>query len=194
MKSIHLLPVCCKKWFNIYNNRISSGLYSDPNGIHGICHSRRVLLLVLLLLQAEKVDPKLWAVMGETAIFHDIGRRGDGEGRSHGLFSVRMLKRYKLSMLSERQFWLMNQLIIYHCQEDSEGIDALRNNAIDDKEKQLFILCFSIFKDADALDRVRIRDLDPAYLRLSTSVELIPLAYDLIESDEWYQVLVTENT
>jgi len=43
---------------------------------------------------------------------------------------------------------------------------------------------FQVLKDADALDRVRLGDLDPSYLRFPESLERVDIAWELLAASE----------
>ena len=67
-------------------------------------------------------------------------------------------------------------LIELHPLEDKEAFEYIKNYAID-YDYAYYML--SIFKDCDALDRVRIGDLDKKYLRIKQSFDLIQYSHQL---------------
>ena len=129
------------------------------DGVHGDLHSARVLLNCLLMANDMNLTKHETDILAVTAVFHDTMRKNDGEDTKHGESSVDYYKKFC-------EYWpgvikyeeAVTQIIEYHCQPDEIG----REN-IDSK----YLKLYDIFKDADALDRVRfgIRDLDINQLR-----------------------------
>ena len=82
-----------------------------------------------------------------------------------------MLDKERLSCAAEE---LVLRLISAHCRNDS---------MFDGTERER--LLFYMLKDADGLDRVRIFDLDPRYLRLEASRKRTEFAWELLRDENW---------
>lgn len=139
--------------------------------IHGINHETRVLILQeiisLLLVETEKVsidqEALRWA-----AITHDLRRKNDNHNIKHGHRSSQ---------------WVSQNLSHLIPQNSLEKVQLInRWHSINDHKIPNLTTEITIFKDADALDRVRTNDLDPRFLRhqLSSNLLLSP-AYDLFK-------------
>lgn len=146
--------------------------YCSNNNLesHDKIHSLRVMFLSLII--ASQLDCKkhdLYTLV-ETSVFHDICRENDDVDEIHGLNAYGIYEEYN------GKSDLMKFLLTYHCKDDSEAIHYLKQSNILDKENAYKI--FSIFKDADALDRVRfgVKDLDINYLRNDISKQMVLVA------------------
>ena len=149
--------------YNIYKKKLSKlNFVTDIEGVHGKAHTLRVLLLCLLLAKQMGLSIKKTELLATAAIYHDTCRQHDGVDVVHGYDAMQY---YKENV--RRPNPIIEFLIEYHAIDDRFGYRELNNNPdlLDRVEevKQLF----EIFKDADALDRVRfgIFQLDLGYLR-----------------------------
>lgn len=146
---------------------------SKHEPIHGIGHIYRTMIgcaLLGYLLQKPRIA--LLAFCG--AYIHDLGRTNDYADYSHGEKAVRyhfdkfdsLWNKYQLTDTEKE--WI-KQAVIQHAQQEwmtksDEGYDVM-----------------AILKDADALDRCRIGDLDPELLRFSESRQLIGIIEGICE-------------
>lgn len=126
---------------------------------HGDLHSARVLLNCLLIANDMKLTMHETDILAITAVFHDAMRENDGKDISHGEASAEYYKKFcenRLGLVNYEK--VVEQIIRYHCQPDETGRENINKR---------YLKLYDIFKDADALDRVRfgIRDLDINQLR-----------------------------
>lgn len=139
---------------------------------HTYKHSLRVLLFSLILAKKLKLNKDGVKILGLSAIYHDTRRHDDLFDKGHGM---RAAYYYKMSYKDYDlpYFEAVPLILSYHDQNDE-----LAYKVIKDPNTSLL---FKIFKDADALDRLRFGPswLDTSYLRLKESFELIPLATKL---------------
>lgn len=149
--------------------------YIENNGLllsneHDINHLLRVLVLSLLLAEKYNLSANYIDLLFKACIFHDIGRKDDGEDNYHGLNSYNILSNYDSSYNNVKLKYLMEN----HC------IDDMKINRLKDKQLNLAL---DILKDADALDRQRfgIRYLNSDYLRLNYSKKLSFYAFKLLK-------------
>jgi len=173
-----------KKLYEIYqqySGRVDEKLFVNPFGIHGVLHSKRVLLINLLISNRLAVSREDTLLLAEASAYHDIGRRQDGACTVHGLLSFRKAKRLGLIRLeSVEDLNILKFIIENHCIDDTSALKQINSYNIENKERAIFL--FNIFKDSDNLDRVRLGDLDVSYLRNETSKEMVPLALYLYKS------------
>ncbi|MFW5962707.1 MAG: hypothetical protein ACOCQR_03730 [bacterium] len=167
------------KHYSKYNKLIEEKYFFEPGGIHGVNHAHRVLFLCTLLCSLCSMSISDYKLLALVAVYHDIGRTHNGSCTEHGQWSF--LKVSNLNLIKNESKFLINYLkyiMINHCVDDLIAYQELNNYCFPDKEHAFKLL--KLFKDADALDRVRTRDLDISYLRYEESKKLIPIAEDLI--------------
>lgn len=167
--------------------------FKSPTGIHGVRHTKRVMLHCLSLSNAIGLPENERGVLVMTALYHDIGRTHDYGCTEHGKWSVE--KKRELGLPSEYvsvNEWddleymsptedeeeVMEFLMTYHCRNDKEA-DKELNRMKSGVKKEMIQRLFPIFKDADALDRVRIGDLDPNFLRTTEAKKRLRFAEDV---------------
>jgi putative nucleotidyltransferase with HDIG domain len=160
--------------------------------LHGVSHTQRVHIHAQRLsgrLGWPRADRELVLC---AALWHDIGREGDGVEPSHGLAGVARADELGLPAgLSGRDAALVRFAIERHSLPDggaarhaaelAAAADPARRLA--EPERALRILW--LLKDADALDRVRLgfgERADPRQLRHPQSIELIGFAEALCEA------------
>ena len=145
--------------------------------IHGPDHIERVIFFVHLLAFYNKLDFYDLDVLRNAASLHDTRRRDDSYDPAHGPRAAVESIGYSYARVEDKK--ILQAVIAAHSPED-EAMDKIINNFIgpeDDFDRAKYLA--ELFKDADALDRVRINRLDPKYLRNSYSKTLVDLAYDL---------------
>ena len=145
--------------------------------IHGPDHIERVIFFVHLLAFYNKLDFYDLDVLRNAASLHDTRRRDDSYDPAHGPRAAVESIGYSYARGEDKK--ILQAVIAAHSPED-EAMDKIINNFIgpeDDFARAKYLA--ELFKDADALDRVRINHLDPKYLRNSYSKTLVDLAYDL---------------
>ncbi|WP_311482370.1 hypothetical protein [uncultured Anaerococcus sp.] len=147
--------------------------------IHGPDHIERVIFFSHLLAFLNELDFYDLDVLRNAASLHDTKRRDDSYDPGHGPRAAIESISYSYARDEDRK--IIQAVIAAHSPED-RAMEKIITNFIgpeDDFERAMFLA--KLFKDADALDRVRINHLDPKYLRNSHSKDLVDLAYDLYE-------------
>ena len=138
----------------------------NPHGIHGIGHETRVLILAELLAEAANVSSDERLVLRWAAITHDTQREDDGIDARHGERAAAwVLEKFTDPTIDWHR---VGQLLTAHVPPDNGSLPLLAK----------------LFKDADALDRVRLGDLDPRRLRTEHARALIPKAEALLGKAE----------
>ena len=147
--------------------------FAQNSAEHGYGHEARVLLLCLTIAHLMNLPPRDRRVLATAAIYHDTQRTNDSVDEIHGCASKEYYMKNELSPDP-----LVSFLCEYHCLPDEAGYKEIRDNRSLSKNRSRSKLLYEIFKDADALDRVRfgIRALDLNQLRLPISKELVLIA------------------
>ena len=152
--------------FDLYDNDFS--MISD---IHGIKHVFNVMYNVLLI--GEKLnDIKNTKISFCAAYIHDLSRKHDGHCQIHGYETIgdnfhRFKDKFTNIGLNSDDLESIKTASIYHSIDNELSVDHIH------------YIPTSILKDADALDRVRMDDLDPSYLRFELSKSLIDISKKL---------------
>ena len=168
-----------------YVGKIKDEHYEEPYGIHGVRHIKRVLYLAEKISAHYDLTEKEKKILALSVCYHDIGRWHNDVDPDHGKLSA--IKMAELGLLDGEELdfiekELIHHLIVCHCLGD----DSFKGTP---REK----LLFQIVKDADGLDRVRIFDLDPCYLRLRESRELVDFAWMLFLNRNWEQQMMEKE-
>jgi len=156
--------------------------FERPSGIHGISHTRRVLIHAHAIATARDVDPDWFESLVLAAAWHDIGRTHDGREPEHGPNSVEKVHRLGLdagvspAILAQALFAIeWHSVPDYLALDHAGGLDPGHR-----PEPGTLLRVLWLLKDADGLDRVRISDLDPGQLRYEESLRLVDRAGRLL--------------
>ncbi|HWQ73895.1 MAG TPA: HD domain-containing protein [Syntrophomonas sp.] len=167
-----------------FAEQIQTGLFHNPQGIHALSHTKRVLLLVLLLGDFEQLPVRDRDLICRAAVYHDIGRITDGYDTGHGIASYhKMEAKGLLEQVPAEERETIRFIIELHAVSDPAAHRQLNKYELDDVERTLKL--YNLFKDADGLDRVRINDLNPEYLRSPGAHRLILLAHQLLRCPDF---------
>jgi hypothetical protein len=154
--------------------------------LHGPGHTRRVHVHARRLLEELRWPAADAQLVLHAALWHDIGREGDGVEPGHGRSSAERADELGLTAkLLPDDGAVVRFAILRHSLRDrgaaelaeelAESGDRVRR--LVDPERALRVLW--LLKDADALDRVRLglgEQADPRQLRHPETVALIPFA------------------
>ena len=146
---------------------------------HTKSHCSRVLFLALLIGYQKKLTEEEMQSLAMAAVFHDSRRVDDGIDKGHGMRAAKYYKEY-----CEDHGLKFNEstyhIIYYHDQDDSLSLLNVANSS---SLNERTTLLYQIFKDADALDRVRFGPygLNKNYLRTEESKKLIGLAKEIYD-------------
>ena len=154
--------------------------------VHGVTHTQRVHIHAQRLIDRLGWSDADGELVLTAALWHDIGRHGDGVEPEHGARSVARADGLRLTdRLAPADAAAVRFAILRHSLPDrgaAEQAAALAHSAdearrLAEPERALRVLW--LLKDADALDRVRLglgECADPRQLRHAATVELIPFA------------------
>ena len=154
--------------------------------LHGVSHTQRVHIHAQRLTEQLAWSQADRELVLHAALWHDIGRHGDGVEPGHGASSVARADEKSLTAdLAPEDAAVVRFAILRHSLRDS-GAPALaaelassedRARWLAQPERALRVLW--LLKDADALDRVRLgfgEAADPRQLRHEETIGLIPFA------------------
>jgi hypothetical protein len=153
-------------------------LFTHRSVLHGQSHVARVMVHAFRLIAAtgwSEEAPRLWAAV----YLHDIARTHDGVCHRHGDDAIRkfeslpeLRRLFARAGIRDEDYPMIHTAVVHHCLP-----------AELDRTHPHWRLT-SLLKDADGLDRVRIGDLDPRYLRNSEARGMVGFAEALfLETD-----------
>ena len=145
--------------------------------VHGLGHIERTMVHGAMCAQAEPLDAADTALLMDMCSYHDTGRESDWLDNAHGLRSS--LKLAELTGRSGEELKLMMAGVEAHSIGDKFMDDVIRKHGPRDTERARRLA--ELLKDSDGLDRVRIHDLNPKYLRRAASRERADFAQLLFE-------------
>lgn len=188
IKIAELLPLMQTQgmigWYFYYARQIKSEWFHNPEGIHALSHTKRVLLLGILLAYLENLSDQERDLICLAAIYHDIGRLTDGYDTTHGIASYRKLvSKGLLTRIPATELETIRFIIELHAVADKAALKQLSKYELPDIDRTLKL--YNLFKDADGLDRVRINDLNPDYLRNPGAHKLLLLAHQLYHDADY---------
>ena len=160
--------------------------------IHGVGHTSRVLIHALDLADALDVSEWEREALACAALWHDIGRTHDGVDYYHGAKSAGKAVALGLhSTIAPMVYETALFAITHHCGSEPHAelaASEVRYRVPDVEirfervEPESALRVFRLLKDADALDRVRLGDLDTRYLRYDASRKRVERAHELLLS------------
>ena len=147
------------------------------SNVHGQDHIERVIFFALVLAWKYELDKRDTDIIRFAASLHDTKRVNDGWDTDHGKRAAS--ESIKYANIDKEDTNILQAVITAHSTDDKYMEDIIREYEVTDFDRALFLA--KLFKDADGLDRVRIKRLDPAYLRNGFSKDLVDFAYLLYE-------------
>ena len=200
------------RWLGLMNADLEP--WTTGGAIHFRPHWSRVLMLALSMAHARGMNAVDLDCVAAAAVFHDSRRKdpyldtGHGERAAHYYLqfcrdtaagTLRRTPTGRTIAFDARTYLAVR----WHDRDDELGLaaidaaiadNALPEAGIEDLRASLpagaqagFADVFALFKDADALDRVRLGSmddsgLDVSYLRTPESHALLPFAWKLLEA------------
>jgi hypothetical protein len=153
-------------------------LFWHPSTLHGQAHVTRVMVHAIRLVAAmgrHELGPRLWAAV----FLHDLARTHDGVCHHHGADAAQRLRteaglqgRLKEAGLTDADLPAIEAAVTAH--------SAPRELPREHSHWPLTAL----LKDADGLDRVRLGDLNPQYLRHPETKRMVPFAQRLFDATD----------
>lgn len=156
----------------LYEHKTQQSWLLHNSRIHGVAHMMRVFILQELICdQLEAKDASVdrlatrWA-----ASAHDVGRVDDGVDLEHGRRSAQWMNDDLRQSMSPETLDTATYAVHWHVPTDSDA--------------PVMTAELKVLKDADALDRVRLGDLDESYLRTDAARGLVDTARQLYEASQ----------
>lgn len=158
--------------FQRYSDKLNEVDFQTDSELHNSLHSKRVLLLCLIMaellqLSHEDVETLAWA-----AVYHDTRRFNDDVEPGHGKRAAMYYRNHIPGSYDK----VTNIIIHYHSLSDTKGYEAIAREIQGKDAQERAILLYNIFKDADALDRLRLggglREIDVRMLRNPVAQEM----------------------
>lgn len=154
--------------------------------IHGQGHIERVIMLGAIIAMGEGFDFEDTRLALFACSYHDIGRSNDRRDDDHGTVSAGKIVSRKLVDIipdvSDEDIAILQAAIATHSMHDSSlqaNMDKFGVPAYAQERCRRICWCL---KDADNMDRVRLNDLDPKYLRLESSKGMVDTCWYLLNS------------
>ncbi len=151
---------------------------------HGQGHIERVILLGGLIAMGEQFPERDTKLTLFACSYHDIGRIDDSKDDDHGTRSAeRLISRGIIDMLSpvsDAETAIVRAAIATHSMHDSSLEANMKKYGVPaEEEARCRRICWCL-KDADNMDRVRLNDLDPRFLRLESSKNMVGTAWYIL--------------
>lgn len=152
-------------------------LFLHQSTLHGQAHVGRVMVHALHLIEATgavEETTRLWA----SVYLHDIARRHDGVAPRHGAEACARLQDLPDTLALFARAGLRDV--------DVPAVDAAvtRHSNGEGRPGEPHLRLIELLKDADGLDRVRLGDLNPRYLRIRAAQDMVPFAEQLYEETD----------
>ena len=140
--------------------------------LHGLGHIERTMLQGAFCAMAEGLDEADTQLLLECCSYHDVGRINDWVDDLHGHRSAGRLA--ELTGRTGEELLLLQGAVDAHSRRDKELETIIDGYAAADRRRAIMLA--QLLKDSDGLDRVRLGDLDPKYLRRDASRQRAGLA------------------
>ncbi|MCD8009043.1 MAG: hypothetical protein LUF68_08980 [Clostridiales bacterium] len=151
----------------------SSVLFASP--IHGPGHIYRTLCHGAFCAMEEPPSPADTRPSLPACAYHDIGRENDSLDTLHGWRAAQRLR--EITGLTGEELKLVQAAVDAHSRDEADLRPTVESYHLANLQRGLTQAV--LLKDADGLDRVRIWDLDPAYLRREASRQRSAFAKEL---------------
>ena len=161
-----------------YRTMDEDALYKSR--VHGSGHIHRVLLFAALIAWKEDLEEEDVRQYFHAACYHDVGRTFDGFDLYHGARSA--LKLEELTGKTGERLVELQAAVTAHAHPDADMETILRSFQPEDYPRTVELTC--LLKDADNLDRVRLKDLDAKFMRHEAAKALVPFAWRLLDLDQ----------
>lgn len=154
--------------------------------LHGQGHIERVIMLGALIAMGEKFSLRDTRLTLFACSYHDIGRINDRRDDDHGTVSAEgIVSRDLVSIIpdvSEDEIAILQAAIATHSMHDSSlEANECKFGVKPEEHERCRRICWCL-KDADNMDRVRLNDLDPKYLRHETSKGMVDTCWYLLNN------------
>ena len=143
--------------------------------IHGLGHIERTILQGAFCAMEEGLSEADTRLLLECCSYHDVGRVDDWVDDLHGHRSAQRIG--ELTGRTGEELLLIQGAVDAHSRRDSVLEQTVEGYGAGDRWRALELALR--LKDADGLDRARLGDLDPRYLRRPGSRDRVKLAEEV---------------
>lgn len=143
--------------------------------MHGLGHIERTILQGAFCAMAEGLGEEDTRLLLECCSYHDVGRVNDWVDDLHGHRSAGRIG--ALTGRTGEALLLLQGAVDAHSRRDKVLEATIDGYAAADRPRAITLA--QLLKDADGLDRARLGDLDPRYLRRDSSRERVKLAEEV---------------
>lgn len=166
---------------------IDKKLYTNSTiPYHSLTHAERVIIYSLWISNTLEQNGSIidnQDLLLKAALYHDCGRTWNPFAENHGISGAKKARILLKDELDEKSLNIIELLIETHAQKENKV--NFKNYEFNNQEKENIQLLSDILKDADALDRNRIKlftfaQCKEEYLRTSVAKEIY------LKSDEFY--------
>lgn len=151
--------------------------------MHGLGHIERTILQGGFCAMDQNLSEADTHLLLAACSYHDVGRVNDWVDDLHGHRSAQELAR--LTPYRGEELLLIQGAVDAHSRRDLVLEQTIDSYGAADRPRAIRLA--KLLKDADGLDRARLGDLDPKYLRFDTSRSRVALAEAVYAA---YQILV----
>lgn len=143
--------------------------------MHGLGHIERTILQGDFCAMEEGLDRSDTALLLLACSYHDVGRQDDWVDDLHGWRSAQRIG--AITGRTGEDLKLLQGAVDAHSRKEAVLRETVAGYHPADLNRAVRLA--QLLKDADGLDRVRLGDLDPSYLRRETSRSRAGLAFEV---------------
>lgn len=143
--------------------------------MHGLGHIERTILQGGFCAMEEGLDRSDTALLLLACSYHDVGRQDDWVDDLHGWRSAQRIG--AITGRTGEDLKLLQGAVDAHSRKEAVLRETVAGYHPADLNRAVRLA--QLLKDADGLDRVRLGDLDPSYLRRETSRSRAGLALEV---------------
>lgn len=143
--------------------------------MHGLGHIERTILQGGFCAMEEGLDRSDTALLLLACSYHDVGRQDDWMDDLHGWRSAQRIG--AITGRTGEDLKLLQGAVDAHSRKEAVLRETVAGYHPADLNRAVRLA--QLLKDADGLDRVRLGDLDPSYLRRETSRSRAGLAFEV---------------
>lgn len=145
--------------------------------MHGLGHIERTILQGGFCAMEEGLDRSDTALLLLACSYHDVGRQDDWVDDLHGWRSAQRIG--AITGRTGEDLKLLQGAVDAHSRKEAVLRETVAGYRPADLDRAVRLT--QLLKDADGLDRVRLGDLDPSYLRRETSRSRAGLAFEVYQ-------------
>ncbi|MBE6160842.1 MAG: HD domain-containing protein [Firmicutes bacterium] len=174
------------------NFGIKNKLYTKTKVMyHDLKHIEKVLIYSawIINLKGIKLSNKDWNILLYAGLFHDSGRTIGASDRNHGVVGATVAEKILNDKLTSQEVNFIKELIKTHAVSDNL---IIFNDNVKKEERKKIQLLSDVLKDADALDRNRLKifpfwKCNIKYLRTDEAKKIYYLTDNLYK--EYYKAI-----